>query len=93
MNRLKIAFAGFRHGHITSLYDLAQVREDLEIVAACEEDPATRAELEHSGRVEITHTCLNSMLDVGSDIIAVGEYFAKRGEVAIRALQLSLIHI
>ena len=87
MDRLKIAFAGFRHGHITSLYALAQVRKDLEIVAACEEDPATRAELEHSSRVEITHTCLNSMLDVESDIIAVGEYFAKRGEVAIRALQ------
>ena len=69
MDILRIAFAGFRHDHIMNLYDLAQVREDLEIVAACEEDQATRAELEHSGRVKITHTCLNSMLDVESDII------------------------
>lgn len=87
MNRLKITFAGFRHGHITSLYDLAQEREDLEVVAACEEDRATREQLEKTGQVDITHACLDSVLDVESDIIAVGEYFAKRGEVAIRALQ------
>ena len=87
MNRLKIAFAGFRHDHIRSLYDLAREREDLEIVAACEEDGATRVRLEQSGKVDVTHTCLDSMLDVESDIIAVGEYFTKRGEVAIRALQ------
>ena len=87
MNRLKIAFAGFRHDHIRSLYDLAREREDLEIVAACEEDGATRVRLEQSGKVDVTHTCLDSMLDVESNIIAVGEYFTKRGEVAIRALQ------
>ena len=38
----KIAFAGFRHGHIMSLYDRAGKHQNLEIVAACEEDAATR---------------------------------------------------
>jgi predicted dehydrogenase len=87
MPKLKIAFAGFRHGHIISLYDLARARDDLEVVAACEEHAPTRAQLERSGRVQITHDQLEALLDVESDIIAIGDYFTRRGPVALRALE------
>lgn len=85
--KLKIAFAGFRHGHILSLYALAQAREDLEVVAACEEHAETRVQLQKSGSAEITHTDLDSFLAVDADIVAVGDYFAQRGLVAVRALE------
>ena len=42
---LKIAFAGFRHSHIFSLYDLARASDELEIVGACEDHEHTRAEI------------------------------------------------
>ncbi len=87
MQKLKLAFAGFRHGHILSLYDLAQERDDLEVVAACEEHEETRAQLQKSGKAHITHTDIDALLAVDSDIIAIGDYFARRGPLAIRALE------
>lgn len=84
---LRIAFVGFRHGHIFSLYKLAQDREDVEIVAACEEDEDTRAGLEKQG-VTITHRSYAAMLaDVKCDVIACGDYFAARGGRLIAALE------
>ncbi|MFT5089755.1 MAG: putative dehydrogenase [Candidatus Latescibacterota bacterium] len=85
--KLKIAFAGFRHGHILSLYDLAQEREDLEVVAACEEHEETRTQLQKSGKTTITHTDIDALLAVDCDIIAVGDYFARRGPLAVQALE------
>ncbi len=87
MSKLRIAFAGFRHGHITSLYALAQRRDDLEVVAACEEHDQTRAQLERDGHIQITHSKLEALLEVDSDIVAIGDYFTRRGPVAIRALE------
>ena len=34
--KIKVAFAGFRHNHIYGLYDRMAGSEDYEIVAACE---------------------------------------------------------
>jgi predicted dehydrogenase len=57
-------------------------------VAACEEDEATRAQLAQSGRVQITHTSYREMLDsVPCDVIAVGDYYGKRGPIIIEALR------
>jgi predicted dehydrogenase len=88
MNRLRIAFAGFRHGHIFSLLHLARERPDIEIVAACEEDEKTRSELAASGKAAITHSSYHEMLDqVACDAVAVGDYYGKRGAILIEALQ------
>ncbi len=81
---LKIAFAGFRHGHILGLYNKAKESPALQIVASCEEDEATRKNLQ----VEITHDNFDKMLgEVECDIIAVGDYYAKRGGMLIKALK------
>ena len=83
----KIAFAGFRHGHIFDLYALACASPALEVVAACEEHAETRAEIRAKGTAAITHDRIEQMLDeVDCDIVATGTYFAGRGPVLIDAL-------
>ncbi|MDQ1256151.1 MAG: Gfo/Idh/MocA family oxidoreductase [Candidatus Hydrogenedentes bacterium] len=87
---LRIAFIGFRHGHIHSLYKLAAGREDVEVVAACEEDAATRAALADSG-VTITHEDYGAMLnETRCDVMACGNYFGRRGFDLARALEHGL---
>lgn len=85
--KLRIAFAGFRHGHILDLYRLAGGRDDVEVAAAAEEHDPTRRELAAGGTVEITHTSYDRMWEeVDFDILAVGDYYGRRGELLIRAL-------
>ncbi len=84
----RIAFAGFRHSHIMSLYDLAQREPRMQLVAACESDPATADTLRRQGKVQLTHPDLNAMLaGAQCDIVAIGDYFAARGRIAIAALK------
>ena len=85
---LRFAFAGFRHAHIESLYDLAQSRKDIEIVAACEEDADTRSAIREKDLSKITHDNFEEMLDeVGFDVLAVGDYYEKRGRLLIEGLK------
>jgi len=88
MTKLKFAFMGFRHGHIMSVINLVNQRADAEIVAACEEDEATRKKLQAEGKIAITHDCLQTMLDqVSCDVVAVGDYYGRRGAILIEALK------
>jgi len=83
---LRVAFVGFRHGHIFGLYRLAQERSDISVVAACEEDGPTRGTLAESG-VKVTHDDYARMLaDVECDVVACGDYFGIHGERVIQAL-------
>lgn len=84
---IKIAFMGFRHAHIFDLYPRAKDSSDYDVVAACEEDAETRRQLLESGKAEITFDSYEKMLsEVDCDVIAVGDYFGKRGEIIIEAL-------
>ena len=84
---VRVAFIGFRHGHINSLYELLRAREDVEIVAACEEDAAARAACAEKG-VAITHDSYAAMLaDVDCDVVACGDYYGIRGERLIAAME------
>ncbi|MEI9897337.1 MAG: Gfo/Idh/MocA family oxidoreductase [Chthoniobacter sp.] len=86
--KTRFAFAGFRHGHIIDLLTGVEEREDTEVAACCEEDAATRETLAAQGRVQITHPDFAAMLrDVECDVVAIGDYYAKRGELAIAALR------
>lgn len=83
----RFAFAGFRHGHVLDLLTGVEEHPDAEVVACCEEDSATREQLAASGRVKITHSDFATMLrDVECDVVAIGDYYARRGELAIAAL-------
>lgn len=85
---LKIAFAGFRHGHIYDLWSRVAQRDDVVCVAACEEDPETCAQIKTAGKIPLTHERYDELLDtVSCDIVAVGDYYGKRGSMLIAALE------
>ena len=84
----RIAFVGFRHPHIFDMLQRCHERPDTEVVACCEEDEATRQTLAENGKAEVTHDDHAAMLDqVGSDVVAVGDYYGKRGQLLIAALE------
>ena len=56
-----IAFIGFRHGHIGSVFEAASKSPHLQITGVCEEDAATREELKE--KYAFTHTSYDGMLD------------------------------
>jgi len=86
--KTRFAFVGFRHGHILDVLTGVEGREDAEVVACCEEDPATREALAAKGQIQISHTDFATMLrEVDCDVIAIGDYYAKRGALALAALR------
>lgn len=84
---LRIGFVGFRHSHIYELHKKAVETDGMEVVAACEEDEATRAEAAAHG-VTITHRLAEDLIDGDDcDVIAIGDYFSRRGSLALKALR------
>jgi predicted dehydrogenase len=85
---VRIAFAGFRHGHINALYNFAKTNPDVEIVAAWEEDAAARSAAEKELGVRFTHENYEGILENKNiDVIAIGDCYGKRGILAIQALK------
>ena len=85
---LKLAFVGFRHGHIYDLYSRAQSHPEIEIVAACEENPEVRREIIMKKHIKITHEHYIEMLESGPcDAVAIGDYYTRRGTLVITALK------
>lgn len=85
---IRLAFAGFRHGHILELYRRALATDGVEVVAACEENEAARAGLIAGGVVKLTHGSVEEMLaSVACDAVAVGDTYGRRGRIAIEALR------
>lgn len=85
---VRTAFAGFRHGHINALYRLAEDNPDVEIVAAYEKDAKARAAAEAALGVKFTHGSYEDMLkDKDIDVVAIGDYYGVRGNLAIAALK------
>ena len=85
---MKLAFAGFRHDHILTLYKTAAACPGVQIVAASEEDPPSRRRLAAGGLVRVTHESHRQMLDsVDCDAVAVGDCFGRRGAILIAAME------
>ncbi|MBN8216249.1 MAG: Gfo/Idh/MocA family oxidoreductase [Spirochaetes bacterium] len=83
----RIAFAGMRHGHSAGLYRLIQKRDDLEIVAVAEDDPAAAGAILKD--IPLTHPSIDALFkDAGAfDFVAIGDYFSRRGGLVKRALE------
>lgn len=83
---MKIAFAGFRHGHIFCLYHKAV--ENAEIIGCYEEDATERKNTEETLGIKF---CYNSYEELISDsrveAVAIGDYYGKRGKMVIDALK------
>ena len=85
---VKFAFAGLRHVHITELYRQVMARPDCVVVAVAEEDNAARLAASANWQIMSTHTNIAAMLrEVDFDVLAVGDYYAGRGELVIAALR------
>jgi predicted dehydrogenase len=85
---IRIAFAGFRHGHILGLYDEAKKSPLVEIVGAFEADKATREKMERERGIAFTYDSYDALLsDKSVDAVAIGDYYSVRGSLAIRALK------
>jgi predicted dehydrogenase len=85
---MNIAFAGFRHGHIFDLWNKAHKHPDLVTVAGAWEDDDIAREEARSRGVDFNFASYDDMLnDKNIDIIGIGDYFAKRGSLAIKALE------
>lgn len=88
MSARKFAFVGFRHPHIFDMYQRCRDRDDVEIVACCEEDVDTREDLAARDDLEITHTNCDAMLDeVECDVVAVGDSYGLRASRILGALE------
>lgn len=85
---MRLAFIGFRHSHILSLFRQAMEDPAIQVVAACESDPATAAQLTADGTVKITHDDHTRLLrEVDCDAVAIGDAYGHRGAIAIAALR------
>jgi predicted dehydrogenase len=82
MSKLRLAFLGFRHAHVAGLYKSARQHPRVDVVAALDEDAdAAKAAGATHGRYDDV---------IGSrdvDAVAVGDYFGRRGEIVVRALE------
>jgi predicted dehydrogenase len=86
---LRLAFAGFRHGHIIEIHQFAEKLSGIKIVGAAEDHEPTARTLKKFN-IRLTHPTVEALFaDANSfDALAVGDYFGRRGELAIRALEL-----
>lgn len=84
---LKAAFAGFRHGHVYQVWNRFHDDPEIEIVGACDEDEAVRADIASRG-IKVTHTSNSEMIkETGADIVVITDSYGKRGQIAIEALK------
>ncbi len=85
---IDFAFVGFRHPHIFDMYRRCREREDIAVVACCEEDPKTRQALGDGGEVRVTHEDHARLLsEVDCDVVAVGDCYGRRASILIAAME------
>ena len=86
---IRVSVIGFRHYHIFDLVRRVQEMDGIELVAACEEDAVAREQAKAQAAVDISFDSAEQMLaEVDCDVVAVGDFYARRGELLIRALEL-----
>jgi len=84
----RFAFIGFRHGHIFEVLKGVEARQDAEVAATCEEDEQARSQLSAEKNLQVSHDDFEKMLaETECEVVAVGDYYGKRGGLMIRALE------
>ena len=85
---MNIAFAGFRHGHIFDLWNKAVNNTDIKISGAWEDNEEARNAAFKSHGIDFNYKSYEEILNDGNvDIVAIGDYYGKRGFLAIEALK------
>jgi len=85
---MNLAFAGFRHGHILALYDMALRDTDISVVGCFEENTAEREAVQASKGINFNYSTYEEILaDANVEAVAIGDYYGKRGKMVIEALK------
>jgi len=84
----KIAFAGFRHEHIYGAYKRACSDPDIRVAAVYEADENAKRKAAKDIGAVFTHDDYKDILaQKDIDIVAIGDYYGIRGQMAIAALK------
>ena len=86
---MKVAFAGFQHGHAMALFRIVSaMAPEVEVVGAFEGDPEARRVAEARVGVRFTHDDFDAMLaEIECDAVLIGSRFSDRGDMVIKALE------
>lgn len=85
---MNIAFAGFRHSHIYGLYDKVQKSERVTLSGCFEETELGRTEAGSTREIDFNYNSYSDIIsDPNVDIVAIGDYYGKRGKMVIDALK------
>ena len=85
---MNLAFAGFRHGHITALYKTAVDCADVTVMGCFEENDIARTKMQGSLSCDFNYKSYDEVLsDKNVDAVAIADYYSKRGQIVIAALK------
>ncbi len=84
---INVAFAGFRHGHIWEMWDRASLHPEVQILGCFEDHVPTREEYEKKGAIFNYNTYEELLADERVNLVAIGDYYGRRGSLAIAALK------
>ena len=86
----KLVIAGFRHGHVFELFGKSAGTPDCAVCACCEEDRETRENLKNhpafAGK-PLFDDFQTMLRDTECDAVGIGDYFGRRGSLAVAALK------
>ena len=84
---MNIAFAGFRHSHIFSLYKMAKESSEVTVVGCFERDKDAREAASRELLAEFNFSSYEALLsDESVRAVAIGDYYGIRGQMVIEAL-------
>lgn len=85
---VRIAFLGFRHVHIDDLYEFARTSPRVSVAGAAEDDSDAAVAAKQRG-IELTDASVDALFarTADFDAVAIGDYYGRRGALAIRALE------
>jgi len=85
---MRLAIAGFKHGHVAHIARQVQAHPGFEIVAVAEDDPGSYGHFLTRADLKPTHQSAMEMIEgVPCDVVLVGDAYGRRGPIAIRALE------
>lgn len=85
---MNAAFSGFRHGHIFSLYNYMRKNDEINIAGCFEENEEAKKEAMEGRNLVFNYNSYEEILnDENVDIVAIGDYYEKRGKMVIEALR------
>lgn len=85
--KLGIAFAGFRHGHIFGLLSKVLESDKTEFKGGYEQDENARKAAREKGACKWYPSLDEMLADKSVDCVFIGDYYAARGSLAIKALK------